>query len=304
MTEEQIRSLQSTGGEHLASTEQNILGNDMERIWDTIQANRAKKDPRRIDFVLDNAGFELYCDFVYGAGNKPSFTLSLFANGQPLFTADFLIQSGLATQVRFHGKRYPWFVSDVTKKDWDWLLNNMCYGNLFTNASPAELQALRMLAQRWKQYERDGKWIYEQHPFWCTGYTYWDMHSVAPDLFLHLSRSDLVLFKGDLNHRKLTYDCAAPASTPFEQAIGPMSNASGAPNIVSLRTIKSDVVVGLGRDGDEIAKRLDNQEPGWKISGKYVSYSQHAFSLTTNSDASFQAVVLLSEGRPGEPVIF
>ncbi|TEB12483.1 DUF89-domain-containing protein [Coprinellus micaceus] len=146
----------------------------------------------------------------------------------------------------------------------------MCYGNLFTNASPAELQALRMLAQRWKQYERDGKWIYEQHPFWCTGYTYWDMHSVAPDLFLHLSRSDLVLFKGDLNHRKLTYDCAAPASTPFEQAIGPMSNASGAPNIVSLRTIKSDVVVGLGRDGDEIAKRLDNQEPGWKISGKYA----------------------------------
>jgi hypothetical protein len=67
MTEEQIRSLQSTGGEHLASTEQNILGNDMERIWNTVQANRGKRDHRRIDFVLDNAGFELYCDFVYGA---------------------------------------------------------------------------------------------------------------------------------------------------------------------------------------------------------------------------------------------
>lgn len=159
----------------------------------------------------------------------------------------------------------------MTKKDWDWLLNNMCYGNLFPNASAVEMQALRMLAQRWKQYERDGKWIYEQHPFWCTGYTYWDLHSVAPDLFLHLSYSDLVIFKGDLNHRKLTYDCAAPASTPFEQAIGPMANTPGAPKIVSLRTIKSDVVVGLGRDGDEIAKKLDEKEPGWKISGKYVS---------------------------------
>lgn len=47
----------------------------------------------------DNAGFELYCDFVY---------------------ADWLIQSGICDQIVFHGKRLPWFVSDVTRKDWDW----------------------------------------------------------------------------------------------------------------------------------------------------------------------------------------
>ena len=90
-------------------------------------------------------------------------------------------------------------------------------------------------------------------------------------MFLHLSHSDLVFFKGDLNHRKLTYDCTAPASTPFEVAIGPMASKVGAPKICSLRTIKSDVVVGLGKDGDETAKLLDTEEPGWKISGKYVS---------------------------------
>ena len=129
------------------------------------------------------------------------------------------------------------------------------------------------MGQRWKSYVEEGKWIYEQHPFWCTGYTYWDLHSEAPDLFLHLSQSDLVIFKGDLNHRKLTYDCAAPASTPFEEAIGPMANSAGAPKVVSLRTIKSDVVVGLGHNGDLIAKKLDEEESGWKISGKYVSLS-------------------------------
>ena len=81
----------------------------------------------------------------------------------------------------------------------------------------------------------------------------------------------LTLNQGDLNHRKLTYDCAAPASTPFDVAIGPMANSAGAPKIASLRTIKSDVVVGLGEQGDELAEKLDKEEPGWKISGKYVS---------------------------------
>ncbi|EDR15208.1 uncharacterized protein LACBIDRAFT_243185 [Laccaria bicolor S238N-H82] len=263
MTEDQIKSLQSTGGDHLAATEKNILGNDLTRLWETVKELR-EKTGGRIDFVLDNAGFELYCDCVY---------------------ADFLLQSGLATQIRFHGKRFPWFVSDVTKKDWEWLLNTLVYGQLFPNATDVELESLRRLGRRWKQYEKEGKWVYEQHPFWCTGYTFWDLHSEAPDLFLHLSRSDLVIFKGDLNHRKLTYDCAAPASTPFEVAIGPMASAAGAPKVATLRTIKSDVVVGLGPDGDRIAENLDQTEAGWKISGKY-------------------AVVLLSEGRPGEKVRF
>lgn len=151
-----------------------------------------------------------------------------------------------------------------------------------------------------QQYEKEGKWIYEQHPFWCTGYTFWDLITEAPDLFLHLSRSDLVFFKGDLNHRKLTYDCAAPASTPFSEAIGSMASAPGAPKVCSLRTIKSDVVVGL--ESDAVAERLDKEEPGWKISGKYVSILLQLSKKNELMCYSDQAVVLLSEGRPGEKV--
>lgn len=65
MTEDQIKSLQSTGGEHLAATEKNILGNDLNRLWEYTK-NLREKTGGRIDFVLDNAGFELYCDCVYG----------------------------------------------------------------------------------------------------------------------------------------------------------------------------------------------------------------------------------------------
>jgi damage-control phosphatase, subfamily III len=50
-----------------------------------------------------------------------------------------------------------------------------------------------------------------------------------------------------------------------------MASAAGAPRVASLRTIKSDVVVGFGSEGDEIAEKLDKEEPGWKISGKYAS---------------------------------
>ena len=65
MTEEQIKRLQSTGGAHLAATEKNILGNHLPQLWDAVKALKATGGGR-IDFVLDNAGFELYCDFVYG----------------------------------------------------------------------------------------------------------------------------------------------------------------------------------------------------------------------------------------------
>lgn len=255
MSEEDIKKLQSTGGDHLASTEKNILGNHLPELWNLVSTMKGG----RIDFVLDNAGFELYCDLVY---------------------ADWLLQSGIAREIRFHGKRFAWFVSDVTKKDWNWLLNSMVYGHLFSGQTDDELASLKRMGLRWKQYEQEGKFIYEQHSFWCTGYTFWSIAEESPDLFLHLSESNLVIFKGDLNHRKLTYDCHAPPTTPFEVAIGPLASLAGTPPVCSLRTIKSDVVVAIkGED----AQRLDEQEPGWKISGKY-------------------AVVLLSEGHPGEKV--
>ena len=147
MTEEDIKKLQSTGGDHLAATEKNILGNDLAKLSEHV----LKIKNGRIDFVLDNAGFELYCDMVY---------------------ADWLIQSGICDQVVFHGKKIPWFVSDVTKQDWNWILNTMTYGNLFPEAKEEEMDSLRTLGRRWKQYEKEGKWLYQAHPFWCTGYTF------------------------------------------------------------------------------------------------------------------------------------
>lgn len=67
MTEEDIKKLQSTGGDALAATEKNILGNHLEDLWEVVSTLKGG----RIDFVLDNAGFELYCDLVYGKFPSP-----------------------------------------------------------------------------------------------------------------------------------------------------------------------------------------------------------------------------------------
>jgi len=52
MTEDDIKKLQSTGGEHLAATEKNILGNDLHKLADYAMTVKGG----RFDFVLDNAG--------------------------------------------------------------------------------------------------------------------------------------------------------------------------------------------------------------------------------------------------------
>ena len=75
-----------------------------------------------------------------------------------------------------------------------------------------------------------------------------------------------------------TYDCQTPSDLSFNMAIGPLANDEGAPPVASLRTIKSDVVVGVDQ---ATADRLDKEEPGWRISGKY-------------------AVVLLSDGHKSD----
>lgn len=41
-------------------------------------------------------------------------------------------------------------IYSVTKKDWEWLMNTMVYGQLFPKASDAERESLRRLGRRWK----------------------------------------------------------------------------------------------------------------------------------------------------------
>lgn len=60
--------------------------------------------------------------------------------------------------------------------------------------------------------------MFEAHPFWTYGVPYCEMKPMAPQLYEELSQAKLVIFKGDLNYRKLVGDRLWPLSTPFEVA--------------------------------------------------------------------------------------
>lgn len=66
-----------------------------------------------------------------------------------------------------------------------------------------------------------------------------------------------------LTASRLTGDVQWPAWTPFSEALGPLA---GSFPLLSLRTNKADVVVGVER---EVAERLDNSGSKWRVDGRY-----------------------------------
>ncbi|XP_020661322.3 damage-control phosphatase ARMT1 isoform X1 [Pogona vitticeps] len=214
-----------------------ILVDHMEKLW-LLLMKRKKINTQtsvtstRIDIVLVNAGFELIADLVL---------------------ADFLTSSKLVTIIHFHGKSIPWYVSDTTKRDLNWTIKQM---------GSANNKCMSSCGVSWEGYVKKGVWVYHDHLFWTLPHEFSSMAQVAPDLYAELQKSDLIIFKGDLNYRKLLGDRKWEFIVPFHQAL---NNFHPAP-LCSLRTLKCDIQVGLKPGQGE---KLSSTEPEWMITGKY-----------------------------------
>ncbi|OCF33986.1 hypothetical protein I317_05983 [Kwoniella heveanensis CBS 569] len=252
---EDLQKLQAVGAAAQAEQAKYILRNDLSKAWDHL---KTIKDGR-VDIVLDNAGFELFTDLIL---------------------ADFLVScTPFVNEVVFHPKAIPWFVSDVLPYDFTWAIDSLLDTSFFashasTPLTPDDLAALSGLGARWKRHLDSGRFrlsvpldtkLGKATPlgrFWTTQYAFQDLPQIAPSLLADLRKSDLVIFKGDLNYRKLIGDAQWPTTTPFEQALGPLA---GTINILSLRTNKADTICGLDEGVEE---RLNKEAPDWRISGK------------------------------------
>ncbi|XP_050805649.1 damage-control phosphatase ARMT1 isoform X1 [Gopherus flavomarginatus] len=212
-----------------------ILVDDMEDIWSLLinsKKRRTSKDVTRVDIVLDNAGYELITDLVL---------------------ADFLLSSKLVTEIHFHGKCIPWYVSDTTKQDFNWTVKQL---------QSANNRWISRCGINWGGSIKKGVFVYHDHMFWTLPHEFCSMAQVAIDLYTELQKSHLIIFKGDLNYRKLTGDRKWEFTVPFHQALNKFHPAP----LCSLRTLKSDVQVGLKPGQGE---QFVTSEPDWMICGKY-----------------------------------
>ncbi|KXN86683.1 hypothetical protein AN958_09767 [Leucoagaricus sp. SymC.cos] len=260
MTEADIERLQTVGKEAQAARHELILKDDQDTAWKYFKSFHNG----RVDLVLDNSGFELFTDLVF---------------------ADFLVTyTSHVSKVVFHPKMIPWFVSDVTPPDFKHAFASLLDPAFFDSipeGSEESWQHLISMVNRWKSYiDQDifalsvspelhlGENTHGKADFWTSPYPYWDMKTLAPELFKYLSSSDLVIFKGDLNYRKLTGDIKWPAWTPFAEAL---RDLAGSFPILSLRTNKADVVVGVDR---AVSEELDAKSGNkWRIDGSYALIS-------------------------------
>lgn len=90
------------------------------------------------------------------------------------------------------------------------------------------------------------------------------MKEKASDLYSKLSESVLIVFKGDLNYRKLMGDINWEYTTSLEKVL--LVSGFRPTNVVTLRTIKADVCVGLTK---EKVEELSEKEKDWMVTGKY-----------------------------------
>ncbi|OQA45196.1 MAG: hypothetical protein BWY52_01364 [Chloroflexi bacterium ADurb.Bin325] len=200
----------------------NLLVDDTGSVW----RHLLRRSEGRISLLADNAGTELLMDVAL---------------------ADFLLASGLAAEVQFHLKPWPFYVSDALPAD---LVEGL-------DALLAAGGAGAKLARRMDGHLSAGALTISTHWFSTSSLFYYEL---PDDLYATLAAADLVIVKGDANYRRLLGDAHWPYTTPFAAAVGYFP----AP-VVSLRTLKSEVAVGLAPGQ---AERLAAEDADWLVNGR------------------------------------
>ncbi|CAJ0591440.1 unnamed protein product [Cylicocyclus nassatus] len=151
------------------------------------------------------------------------------------------------------GSRELHIVLDNAGRDFEWILGEL------NKLDGVYQQMYQKLSERVKKNEL----VFRDHRFWTYFHPYCEMNTVARDLYETLTEASIIIFKGDLNYRKLISDREWPYETPFKEALCGFLPAP----IFALRTLKNEVVVGLPED---VAERM-RQKPdrNWMVTGDY-----------------------------------
>ncbi|KAG7195275.1 uncharacterized protein KQ657_003801 [Scheffersomyces spartinae] len=251
-----LEDIQSVQGKNARTANQSkILINDTEKAWNRLLSTAdagdgAVSESTGVHIVLDNAGFELYTDLVFSL---------------------ILLDLGITNKVTLHAKKLPWFVSDVLIADLSHLLSQIVDPSFFCLN-----ESVQYVHKIVSGYLANGKLSITTSSYWTRPDAFWSIPSCAEaSLKSQLEAAQLVIFKGDLNYRKLTGDVSWDPTTLFATALQQLGETKIP--ILALRTCKADVVVGLQPGTFErVAKEYKAMGDGlWVSSGKWAVISYH-----------------------------
>jgi hypothetical protein len=205
----------------LMAQEEDLIINDMHNLKQIL------KEAAHVSLVLDNSGHELVCD---------------------LLLSWFLLTKTRVDRIDLHAKKYPVYVSDSMVKDVDHTIVAFRF-----DSHPALSRIGRDLCA----YAVSGRLRLFDHPFWNSSLHFPDL---PEELMCALCGSDLVLFKGDVNYRRLLSDRKWSFEARMEDIVTylPVS-------LALLRTMKSEIVVDLDENH---AKALSSSDPEWLVNGE------------------------------------
>ncbi|MFF7192884.1 ARMT1-like domain-containing protein [Streptomyces sp. NPDC008079] len=208
-----------------------LLADDSAALWRHLAA--APPGTAAVTVIADNAGRELIPDLIL---------------------IDHLLHTGRAATAVLHVKPYPYFVSDATTSDVVDCLRRI-------GQAPGR-RARETGARLWSALGT-GRLVVRAHPFACAPLPYADMPA---DLRAELGRATLTVLKGDLNYRRLVGDRLWSPTTEFSLPTGYFPSP-----LAALRTLKSDVIVGLDA-GTVTALDANSAANGgaWRTSGTYA----------------------------------
>lgn len=179
----------------------------------------SKIQDQRIYLIIDNASFELVCDF---------------------FLIDFLLSTQTAHTVYLHFKVYPTFVSDAISQDVFYTLERLANDTS---------ENVRILAARLQEYIATGRLICQDDLFWNAPLAFWEM---PKSLREELAKASLVVIKGDANYRRILGDRHWLFTTPLSD----IANYFPAP-FVAVRNLKSEIATNLEPDQIETLNEQD-----------------------------------------------
>ncbi|WP_425582638.1 damage-control phosphatase ARMT1 family protein [Streptomyces thermolineatus] len=178
--------------------------------------------------VADNAGRELIPDLVL---------------------VDHFLERRHAERVVLHVKPYPYYVSDATTADVVDCLRRL------TRASGGA----GAIGERLWDAMATGRLEVRTHPFFCAPLPY---EKMPEDLREEFASAAVTVLKGDLNYRRLVGDRRWEATTQFADLTAYFPGP-----VAALRTLKSDVVVGLE---EQTLNTLERSGEAWRTSGTHA----------------------------------